>query len=134
MGFENIELCSQLIEKRELIKEQCKSIEENISKQKIQNRTNTTQNMDFGNRGGVGVSVEFVTGKGGKKKGKPQTLAAQSGKQNVSNYDILESLGFSKDLIGENKRLGLKERTEKNLNAYLWQHQNEVASGAVSVI
>ena len=39
----------------------------------------------------------------------------------ITNYDILLKLGFDEALIGENKRLGLKEKMMGNreaLNAY----------------
>lgn len=34
VGFENIELCLQLIERRELIQEQCKGVEETLKQEK----------------------------------------------------------------------------------------------------
>lgn len=47
-------------------------------------------------------------GKGGKKKG--ARLADQYQKEKVSNYDLLQALGFDDKLIGENRKLGLKEK------------------------
>ena len=34
VGFENIEMCTQLIEKRDLIQEQCRGIEETLKAEK----------------------------------------------------------------------------------------------------
>jgi hypothetical protein len=69
-------------------------------------------------RPGIGVTVEHVSVRGKGKNRKPINVG-QHEKQLVSNYDLLEKLGFDKNLIGENKRLGLKERSLNDLNAYL---------------
>ena len=64
VGVHNFELLSQLIEKRDLIKEQCKSIEENLKKEKA-HETYRPKNFDVGvNK--VGVQVDIQTGTGGK--------------------------------------------------------------------
>ena len=55
VGFENIELCQELIQKRDLIQEQCKNIEENLKKEK-QAQDYRPKNFDV-NRPGVGVTV-----------------------------------------------------------------------------
>ena len=40
----------------------------------------------------------------------------------MTNYDILHMWGFDKDLIAENKKLGLKERNMANIEAIRQQH------------
>lgn len=127
VGFENIELCQQLIEKREIIQEQCKGIEEGLRKEKAQ-QDYRGKNFDV-SRPGVGVSVEHVRVRGRGRHGKPVNVNANQ-KQNVSNYDLLEKLGFSQKLVGENKQLGLRERNMNDLNAYMLQHAQEMAQGA----
>lgn len=54
----------------------------------------------------IGVTVQIATkkGKGGRKR---QAVEAQD---KVSNYDLLRKLGFDKEFIEENRRLGLKEK------------------------
>lgn len=38
----------------------------------------------------------------------------------VSNYDLLKKLGFDRDFLDENRRLGLKERqADKNRYQYM---------------
>lgn len=92
-------------------------MEETIKKDK--NATNyKPKNFDV-NRPGIGVTVEHVTSKSGKGKNRKFVNVNQHEKQQVSNYDLLERLGFSKNLIGENKKLGLKERTMQDLNSYV---------------
>ena len=72
VGFENLELCGQLIEKRELIQEQCRSIEENLKKEKSASNYKP-KNFDV-SRPGVGVSVEHVQVRG---KGKHRKVVQQ---------------------------------------------------------
>ena len=69
LGSHNFELLSQLIEKRDLIKEQCRSIEE-VLKKETAHAAYRPKNFDIG-VSTVGVAIEHRTmggGKGGKKK------------------------------------------------------------------
>ena len=68
VGFENFELVSQLIERRELIQEQCKGIEEHLKAEKNAS-SYKPKNYDV-NRPGIGVSVEIVHVKGKGKNRK----------------------------------------------------------------
>ncbi len=87
-------------------------MEENLKEEK--NAANyKPKNFDV-NRPGVGVTVEHVQMRG-KGKHRKAVNVNQQEKQLVSNYDLLEKLGFDKNLIGENKRLGLKERSMNDL-------------------
>lgn len=54
----------------------------------------------------IGVSVEKRDKKG--KKGKQKNINIMENEK-ISNYDLLKKLGFPKDFIDENKKLGLKE-------------------------
>ena len=72
VGFENLELCGQLIEKRELIQDQCRGIEENLKKEKSASNYKP-KNFDV-SRPGVGVSVEHVQVRG---KGKHRKVVQQ---------------------------------------------------------
>jgi len=133
VGFENIELCENLIEKRALIQEQCKGIEENL-KQEKSSRDYKPHNFEF-SKPQVGVTVEHVQVRAGKNGKKWKAVSANmQQKQLVSNYDLLERLGFDKNLIGENKRLGLRERTMHDLNSYMMQHAKDMAAGASIIL
>jgi hypothetical protein len=73
---------------------------------------------------GFSVShVQSVRGKGGKKNKFKQFNLAEYEKAQITNYELLKSLGFRDDLIAENKRLGLRERNMEGLGAYLVQHE-----------
>lgn len=65
VGFQNIDLCGKLIEKREIIQEQCRDIETDLKSERTAS-SYKPKNMDV-NRPGVGISVEH---KQVKKKGK----------------------------------------------------------------
>lgn len=72
---------------------------------------------------GQGVGVTVIINKGqkhNKKGGKQQTQQYEMSKG--SNYDLLIALGFDKNLIAENKKLGLKERNMQELNRYVLEH------------
>jgi hypothetical protein len=53
----------------------------------------------------IGVTVERKEKKS-KKGGAKKNLVEN---EKVSNYDLLKKLGFDKEFIEENRRLGLKE-------------------------
>ena len=55
----------------------------------------------------IGVTVQFGNNKKGKK-GKQAPMGNENLKMN--NYELLKRLGFDRDFIDENKRLGLKEK------------------------
>ena len=78
-GFENLELCSQLIEKRELIQDQCRNLEENM-KQEKNTSSYKPKNMDV-NAPRIGVSVEIVHVKGKGKNRRPVNSTSQHQKQ-----------------------------------------------------
>ena len=67
LGFENFDLISMLIEKRDIIQDQCRAIEENLKTEK--SAQNYQQKNRDVNRPGIGVNVQIVNqkrGKGGK--------------------------------------------------------------------
>ena len=70
-------------------------------------------NMQMAPPVALGVTVQKVAKKG--KKGKGQFNAAQYEEKKMTNYDLLKRLGFDESLIGENKKLGLKEKTNQSL-------------------
>ena len=55
----------------------------------------------------IGVSVQRGVEKKGKK-GKKNINIMENEK--ITNYDLLRKLGFDREFIEENKRLGLKEK------------------------
>jgi hypothetical protein len=67
VGFDNFELLSQLIDKREFIREYCGQISEKISSEKAKDDAYKNKNFDMP-RGNVGVSVTFQKGNKGKKQ------------------------------------------------------------------
>ena len=77
VGDANFELCLQLIEKREIIQEQCRGIEEKLKVEKNAQSYQTVSQRDV-NRPGIGVNVEFVHGGGGRKGRKPQKVNNQN--------------------------------------------------------
>lgn len=58
VGFDNFELLTQLLEKREFIKEYCGQINERLAAQKAQENSYRAKNFDYP-RGNIGVSVIF---------------------------------------------------------------------------
>jgi hypothetical protein len=58
VGFDNFELLSQLMEKREFIKEYCGQISQKLSVEKARDDSYKNRNFDMP-RGNVGVSVTF---------------------------------------------------------------------------
>ena len=58
----------------------------------------------------VSIQYKEAGGKKGKKGGGKQYNQAQMENLKNTNYDLLLRLGFDRDFIDENKRLGLKER------------------------
>ena len=75
-----------------MIQEQCRSIEENLKKEKSASNYKP-KNFDV-SRPGVGVSVEHVQVRGKGKHRKVVQQVSQYEKQTVSNYDLLQKLGF----------------------------------------
>ena len=119
VGYDNLELLTQLLEKRAFIQEYCGQVRAKISAEKAKDDAYKGKNFDLP-RGNIGISVEFRQkgGKAGKKTSAVQQYEMSKG----SNYDLLVALGFDKSLIAENKRLGLKERNVKDLNRYILEH------------
>ena len=118
MGFHNFELLEKLIEKREIIKEQCKGINEKLSQQ---SQANNYKGKNMDHAPGSSVTVTYKTG--GKKGKGPKAPPAENIKFN--NYDVLLQLGFDKDFIDENRRLGLQEQNmqkAKQRQQYMMEH------------
>jgi hypothetical protein len=81
-----------------------------------------------------GVTVTRGPPKGKGKKGRGANLAEQYEKDKLSNYDLLARLGFSEELIGENRMLGLKEKKAmKNYVIHVEDHGAERAAKAMHV-
>lgn len=104
VGFQNLELLEQLLDKRELIKEHCKNVNEKLMQEKQQTDSYRPKNMGLP-AVSIGVRVEKGKEKGKKRKG-PVLIESEK----VSNYDLLKRLGFDKDMIEQNRRGGAKER------------------------
>lgn len=104
VGFQNLELLEQLLDKRELIKEHCKNVNEKLLQEKQQTDSYRPKNMGLP-AVSIGVRVEKGKEKGKKRKG-PVLIESEK----VSNYDLLKRLGFDKDMIDQNRRGGAKER------------------------
>jgi hypothetical protein len=120
VGFHNFELLEKLIERREIIKEQCKLIHEKMQQEK-QGSDYKGKNMDLINAPGATVSISYEKpgGKKGGKKGGAKFNQAQMENIKISNYDLLLKLGFDREFIDENKRLGLREKQmESNKQKY----------------
>jgi hypothetical protein len=132
VGFDNFELLQQLIEKRAFIKEYCQSITQQLQQDKQREDSYRHKNFDMPRGQGVGVSVIINKGNNkGKAKGKQQTQSLELSKG--SNYDLLVALGFDKNLIAENKKLGLKERNMQELNRYVLEHAQQMKDGTVEI-
>jgi hypothetical protein len=58
------------------------------------------------------VTIQYAQKKGGKKGGAGGAKYNQQQMETLknTNYDLLLRLGFDRDFIDENKRLGLRER------------------------
>ena len=54
----------------------------------------------------IGVTVQ----RGTDKKNKKRKGAVEDQDKKITNYDLLRKLGFDKDLIEQNRRMGQKER------------------------
>jgi len=123
-----------MLEKREFIKEYCKVCEEHLKKEKASDNYRGNYSISAPNKQAFLVEHTIVSkGKGGKKKQVVQAAALES--QRVSNYDLLQKLGFDKKLIEENKRLGLKERNMPNdFQRYLHQHKRDMEDDNVIII
>jgi hypothetical protein len=134
VGFHNFELLTQLLEKREFIKDYCKICEETLKKEQSSSNYKANYSMSAPNKQAFLVTHEIQTkGKLGKKK--QIVLANAYENQRVSNYDLLLKLGFDKNLISENKRLGLKEKPMNNdFNKYLAQHKRDLNDDNVVII
>lgn len=116
VGFSNLELLGKLFEKREFIKSYCKVIETQLADEKKQNE----YKPKITDVRAPGSQVTVERGGGGKKgkfKKRTEPIVPQDTK--ISNYDLLQKLGFNKSLIAENKRLGLKERTMQGMDSYV---------------
>jgi hypothetical protein len=112
VGYHNFEFLEKLIERREIIKEQCKGILEKMQVEK-QGTDYRGKNMDIISGPSSSVTIQYATKKSGKKGGggggaKYNQQQMESLKN--TNYDLLLRLGFDRDFIDENKRLGLRER------------------------
>jgi hypothetical protein len=84
--------------------------------------------MPHGKTVGVSVEIRQTGGKKGTKKPK-QSYEVSKG----SNYDLLLALGFDRTLIDQNKKLGLKEKNARDLNAYLLEHAQQIKDGNVEM-
>ena len=103
VGFHNFELLEKLFERRDIIREQCKAINERMQEEKQQMDNYRPKNMNS-----APTTIGVVVEKGGPKKGKKkQANAAMMENFKVSNYELLRRLGFDRDFIDENKRQGL---------------------------
>jgi len=104
VGFHNFELLEKLISKRQYIKERCKIIDEQLQQER--NQAGHKPKFYEG-PSKISVTVEKAGGKKGKKNRGGTGAEAE---MKLSNYDILQRLGFDRMLIEQNKRLGLKEK------------------------
>lgn len=133
VGFHNFELLQQLLEKREFIKDYCKICEEHLQKEKAGDNYRSSYMDTAPNKQAFFVehTVE-VKRKGGKKKAIKEAALYEN--QRISNYDLLQKLGFDKHLIAENRRLGLKERDMTNdFQKYLAQHKRDLLDPNVTI-
>jgi hypothetical protein len=111
VGYHNFEFLEKLIERREIIKEQCKGILEKMQVEK-QGTDYRGKNMDIISGPSSSVTFQYATKKSGKKGGGGGAKYNQQQMESLknTNYDLLLRLGFDRDFIDENKRLGLRER------------------------
>lgn len=108
VGFHNFELLAKLIDRRDIIKDQVKGIHEKMQVD-TQASNYRGKNMDSITGPTSSVTVSYATSKKGKKGGtkfNPQQLETLK----FNNYEVLRRLGFDRDFLDENKRLGLQER------------------------
>lgn len=78
--------------------------------------------------------VEHTIQSKGKGKKKQIVQAAQYDSSRITNLDLLQKLGFNKNLIAENRRLGLKERDmTSDFHQYLAQHRRDLEDGNVII-
>ena len=110
VGYLNFGFLYQLIEKREIIKEQCKGLLEKMQTEKV-GTDYKGKNMDLISGPTSSVSIQYKDASKKKKGGGGQKYnQSQMETLKNTNYDLLLRLGFDRDFIDENKRLGLKER------------------------
>lgn len=129
VGYDNLELLSQLLEKRAYIQEYCGQVQSRLQSEKAKDDAYKSKNFDLP-RGNIGVTVEFR--KKGVKSGKKTAVSSYEASKG-SNYDLLIALGFDKSLIAQNKRLGLKERNVKDLNRYVMEHAQDMKDGNIEM-
>ena len=104
-------MISDLISKREYIRDYCEILSKEITKEKRnQNRGNNQYQYS------TGVTVTYNNNKKGKKGKGKQNKNKGNTKPQVSNHELLGKLGFSDEFIEENRMLGLKERGQTNIN------------------
>jgi superfamily II RNA helicase len=103
-SIDPIELCMELLSKREYIKEYCSTLSNSITR-KRKNQSTGHNPYQYS----VGVSVTYTDGKGKKGKGKPQKNKTAG---RASNHELLTELGFSSEFVDENYKLGLKPRAQ----------------------
>ena len=107
IGFEKIDMITELISKREYIQGYCEVLSKEINREK--KNQNTGHNPY---QYSTGVTVTYNNNRKGKKgKGKQKQ---NKGKAQVSNHELLGKLGFSDEFIEENYLLGLKPRNQNN--------------------
>ena len=105
VGFNNFEFLGQILDKREYIKDLCKSLTEKIQLDKQTNQNYKPKNMSTHTSLGVAVEVKDKKGKKGKggKQGALGSTAAFDNEK-ITNYDLLKRLGFDKDSLEEQRR------------------------------
>jgi hypothetical protein len=123
VGFEHLLLIEDLLAKREFIQDYCGK----LLKEKEQ-VGGTKGPKTYDSRPQVGVSVSW--GKNSKKgKGAGQQYEMSKG----SNYDLLLSLGFDKELITQNKVLGMRERNVNDLRQYVLESAQGLKDGTYEI-
>lgn len=75
--------------------------------QQEKNQTDNYRPKNMTSAVSLGIHVERGGQKKGKKRGPNPNLIENF---KISNYEVLKRLGFDRDFIDENRRLGLKER------------------------
>ena len=122
VGFEHLLLIEDLLAKREFIQDYCgKLIKEKET-------TGTKGPKTYDSRPQVGVSVSW-----GKNNKKGKSSGQQYEMSKGSNYDLLLSLGFNKELINQNKVLGMRERNVNDLKQYVLESAQGLKDGTYEI-
>jgi len=113
VGFDKIEMCSDLLEKREYIQKYCSTLSNRINREK---RSQNTGHNPY--QFSTGVSVTYNEGKGKKGKGKKgRNQQKNTNSARASNLELLGQLGFSDEFIKENSMLGLNTKGHANFGS-----------------